>query len=73
MSTVGAVGQPAHISRVVPVCAPYADNANVIALRRSAGARLHRMVIQELDNMGLEWHDEHVAEVVFEFLAHRRP
>ena len=33
-SMVGAINHSAHISRQVPVCAPYVDNANIIAVRR---------------------------------------
>ena len=66
---VGSVMKPPHLSRQVPACAPRVDNANVIALRQSVGSLLHRMVIKELESVGLEWHDEHFAEHLFEFLG----
>ena len=66
---VGSVDHPPHISRQVPAAAPYVDNANVIALRQGPGTLLHRMVIVELEENGLEWHDEHFDEALFEFLG----
>ena len=66
---MGAVEHPPHISRQVPAAAPYVDNANVFALRRGAGTLLHRIVIVELEENGLEWHDKHFAEKLFECLG----